>query len=238
MEYIIDLHTHTISSGHAYSTLEENVRGALRNKVKVLGMSDHAPNMPGTCHLFHFHNLKVIPDMIENVRVLKGIEVNILDFNGNLDMTDHDLSKMDYTIASLHPPCISPSDIETNTMGLIKIIENPYVNIIGHPDDSRFPLDYEQIVLAAKKNNVLLEINNASLNPNGFRQNTEQNCETIMKLCIKHDTSIIFGSDAHISYDVGNFSFCKALAKKINFPEELIVNTSVEKLSKFLNNNI
>ena len=41
-------------------------------------------------------------------------------------------------------------------------MDNPYVNIIGHPDDSRYPVDYEQLVRAAGEKHVLLELNNTS----------------------------------------------------------------------------
>lgn len=234
MKYIIDLHTHTISSGHAYSTLEENARSAARNGIKILGMSEHAPSMPGAPHLFFFQNMRIIPAEIGGVKILKGIEVNIMDYKGTLDMPAIELEKMDYVIASLHPPCISPSSMDINTYGLIKIIQNPLINIIGHPDDSRYPLDYEHIVLAAKENNVLLEINNASLDPGGTRENALAKSEELLRLCKKHGVSVILGSDSHISFNIGNFGLCQTLLDKVDFPEALIVNTSEEKLLKYL----
>ncbi len=231
---IIDLHTHTISSGHAYSTLEENVEGAIRNKIKVLGLSDHAPGMQGGPNIFHFLNMRIIPDIIKGIRVLKGIEVNIMDYTGKLDVCDNDLKKMDYAIASLHPPCIKSSSVEDNTNALIGAIKNPYINIIGHPDDSRFPIDYEKVVAAAKENNVLLEVNNSSLHPANTRVGAKENIVELLNLCKKNKTSIVLGSDSHISYDIGNFERALKIIKEYNFPDELIVNTSIEKLNKFI----
>lgn len=232
---LIDLHTHTISSGHAYSTLEENIKGAKKKGLKIMGMSDHATSLPGAPHIFHFFNMKVIPKVIEDVRILKGIEANIIDFSGKIDV-DEDISKhLDYVIASLHPPVIKPGKKEENTQALLKAMENPLVNIIGHPDDGRYPIDYEAVVLKAKATHTLLEINNASLNPEGSRVDTLKHSETILKLCMIHNVPVIFGSDAHISFDVGNFELCTALAEKLHFPQSLIVNQDIKTLSKYLN---
>ncbi len=59
--YKIDLHTHTIASGHAYNTIDEMVKAARKKGMTYLGITEHAPNMPGTCKDFYFHNLKVVP---------------------------------------------------------------------------------------------------------------------------------------------------------------------------------
>jgi putative hydrolase len=83
MNPLIDLHTHTIASGHAYSTLKENLEEAIRQGLKVLGTSEHAPMMPGTAPLMYFMNFKVIPREISGVQLYNGIEANILDRERN-----------------------------------------------------------------------------------------------------------------------------------------------------------
>ncbi|MDU4890437.1 MAG: phosphatase [Clostridium sp.] len=224
MKAIIDLHTHTISSGHAFSTLKENVEGAKENGLKIMGLSDHAVTMPGTAHPFYFHNMKVIKEEINGIRVLKGIEANIIDYDGNLDVEDEVVEILDYMIASVHGPCIKAGNIEENTRAMIKAMDNPKVKVIGHPDDSRFPVDYEKLVLAAKEKNVALEMNNSSLSPKSFRMNGLENYKIILKLCKEHEVKIMLGSDAHIYYDVGRFDNCYKLLKEMDFPEELVWN--------------
>ena len=168
MNAIIDLHCHTIASGHAYSTLKENIDEAKLKGLKYVGVSDHAPNMPGSTHPFYFGNLGVIKEEINGVKVLKGIEANIMDFDGNIDIPKDVIGKLDYVIASFHPPCISPGNIDENTKAILNVMENEKVKIIGHLDDSRYPVDYEKVVLKAKETKTLLEINNSSLKPNSF----------------------------------------------------------------------
>jgi putative hydrolase len=83
---IIDVHCHTVASGHAYSTIEELTRTAQTKKLEIIAMTDHSSGMPGGAHHYHFYNLRVLPQIINGVRVLKGVEANIMDFNGRLDV--------------------------------------------------------------------------------------------------------------------------------------------------------
>lgn len=224
MKALIDLHTHTISSGHAFSTLKENVEGAKENGLKIMGLSDHAETMPGTAHNFYFHNMRVIKEEINGIRILKGIEANIIDYEGNIDVNPEIIEILDYMIASLHGPCIKSGTIEENTRALIKAMDIPKVKVIGHPDDSRFPIDYEKLVLAAKEKNMAIEMNNSSLSPRSFRMNAAENYKVILNLCKEHEVKIMLGSDAHIYYDVGRFDNCYKLLKELDFPEKLVWN--------------
>ncbi|WP_167959288.1 phosphatase [Anaerosporobacter faecicola] len=234
MNYELDIHTHTIASGHAYNTLQEMIYTAKEKGLRLLGVSDHAVAMPGTCHLYYFHNLKVVERQYGDLELMLGAEVNIIGYNGELDLDEETLAGLDYGIASLHMPCLAPGTKEQNINAMIKAMESPYIQVIGHPDDSRFSLDYEALVQAAKKNHVLIEINNSSLNPNGFRQNTRENDITILNLCKQYAVPVCLNSDAHVASDIGNTCFIDAVLNETNFPEDLIINTSVDKFKQFL----
>ncbi len=235
MKIIADLHTHTIASGHAYSTLKENIEEGIKKGLLAIGTSDHAPKMPGAPHLIFFENFKVIPNKIQDIHILKGVEANILDYKGSIDITTEVMAKMDYIIASLHTPCIAGGTTDENTQALIGVMNNPYVKVIGHPDDDRYPLDYDKLTRAASKMKVALELNNSSLLPLSTRLNGRINAEKMLKKCIENETMVIVGSDSHYCSDVGNFKEAIALIEKIQFPERLIVNTSMEKLTYVLN---
>ncbi len=73
-----------------------------------------------------------------------------MDYSGNLDIQEDMLQHLDYIIASLHRPCIASGTKEENTNAILKVMDKPKVKIIGHPDDSRYPLDYEPIVKKLK----------------------------------------------------------------------------------------
>ncbi len=234
MKPLFDLHTHTIASGHAFSTLKENIEAALARGLIALGVSDHAPGMPGGPHPFYFGNFKVLREMVEGVRLLKGVEANIVDFEGSIDVDMELGNRLDYVIASLHMPCIDPGSTEQNTRALVSAMRNPLVKIIGHPDDGRYPLDLEELVLAAKQERVALEINNSSLRPGATRQGARANLLALLRLCRRDEVPVVMGSDAHIYYDIGELSLSESLIREADFPPELVLNYAMEGLDQIL----
>ena len=131
----VDLHTHTIMSGHAYNTRNEMIRAAEEKGLEIYAVTEHAPAMPGSCHNMYFMNFRVLPRKHGNMTVLYGAELNILDYQGHVDLPEHILKGMDLTLASLHTPCYVSGTREENTDAYIGAMKNPYVNIIAHPDD-------------------------------------------------------------------------------------------------------
>lgn len=235
MKSIMDLHTHTISGGHGYSTLQENIAEAQRMGLKFLGLSEHGPAMPGGPHVFFFSNYKCIPRVHGDLRLLCGIEANICDDAGGFDLEENLLRKMDYVIASMHPPCVTPGSREYNTRASIRAMQNPYVKILGHPDDSRYPLDYDELVRAAKAEGVALEVNNSSIAPGSARVGAAQNIVTLLEYCMKHQQPILLGTDSHISYSIGKFDQALEIVNKVRFPEELILNNNPENIHRLVN---
>ncbi len=235
MRNILDSHTHTIASGHAYNTIYEMAHTASEKGLELLGITEHSVKMPGTCHEYYFKNLRILPRTMCGIEVMFGAEANILDYDGSLDMEQKLLEQMDVVVASLHTPCIRPGTIEENTRAYLKVMENPAVNIIGHPDDSRYPIDYEALVLGAKEHGKLIELNNGSLHPLGARQDPLPNDVRLLELCRKYGVMVIQDSDAHCADEVGNHQFTDLLLEEMDFPEELIVNRSVELYKSFIN---
>lgn len=237
MKAIIDLHCHTVASGHAYSTIKENIDEAKVKGLKYVGVSDHAPGMPGSTHPYYFGNLGVIKNEINGVNILKGIEANIIDLDGNIDIPKDVVGKLDYVIASFHPPCIKSGSKEENTKAILRVMDNKEVKIIGHLDDSRYPVDYEIVVKKAVETNTLLEINNSSLRENGFRVGAVENAKQMLETCKKYKAKVILGSDAHIYYQVGSFENCEKILKEVDFPGNLVVNYSEEYIREIFFSN-
>lgn len=234
MKDILDLHTHTLASGHAYNTMMEMARAAADAGLEVFGITEHAPKMPGTCHEFYFSNLKVVPRSLYGVRLLLGAELNICDLDGSVDLPENLLKQMDLCVASMHLPCIRPGSRQENTRAYRLVMENPYVTIIGHPDDGRIPVDYEELARAAAASHVLLELNNSSLRPGSFRQNCMENAGIMLKYCEKYGAKVIMDSDAHVMTDVGNHQYCQKVVAESGFPEELVVNGAADRLEPYL----
>ena len=113
-------------------------------------------------------------------------------------------------------------------------MENPLIHIIGHPDDGRYPVDYEQLAKKAKETGTVLEVNNGSLRPGGFRVDTRKNDLKMLEYCKKYEVPVTMGSDAHMDVDLADYSYALPVIEESHFPEELIVNTSLEKAAAFI----
>ena len=232
---LLDLHTHSLASGHAYNSLYEMACSASKKGLSLYGCSEHAPAMPGSCHTFYFTNYRVVPRTLYNIPILLGTELNIIDFQGNVDLDEHILNRVDYAIASLHTPCIDTTGTMADyTRAYLACIKNPLIHIIGHPDDGRFPVDYDTLAAAAKEHHTLLEINNSSLSPFSVRPGARENYKKLLKRCAHYKTPVIINSDAHCEVDVGNHRYAHELLASLDFPEELIVNSSLERTAEFI----
>ena len=230
----IDAHTHTVASGHAYSSLQEMARAAADKGIQYLGITEHGPSIEGTCPLLYFKNMFVVPREMYGVNILKGCEVNILDTFGNLDLNDEYLDRLDIGIAGIHIKCWKGGTKEENTQGVINVIRNPKIHIISHPGDGTADLDFEQLVLAAKESHTLLEINNHSLAPERKKKIAWDNNREILRLCKQYETPLILGSDAHISFQIADYSRITPLLEETEFPDELIMNYWPDRFFSYL----
>ena len=163
MKICADMHTHTIASTHAYSTITENTLSAKENGMTAIAMTDHAPNMWDAPHSWHFHNLKVLPREINDVIVVRGAEADIIDTKGSIDLDDITLTYIEWVVASMHGPCLESGTIEENTQAYIEIAKNPLVDCIGHCSTNEYLFNYEEGIRAFKKYDKIVELNESSI---------------------------------------------------------------------------
>lgn len=232
MKIVADTHTHTVASTHAYSTLEEMVNAAAKKGLYAIAITDHGKTMPGAPGIWYFENLRVVPEVINGVKVLKGIETNVIDYNGNFDTDNTVLSSLEWVVASMHEITLKPNfDQDFCTEAWLNVCKNPYVSVIGHSGVDAFKFDYEKVIPEFGRNGKLVEINNSSFK---VRKTACENCKKIAEICKKNDVPIIVNSDAHFSYQVGVVDEALELLKEINFPEELIINADIDRFKGYL----
>ncbi len=228
---IADLHTHTVFSPHAYSTITENAAAAARAGLVAMACTDHGAETPDTGHHWHFTNMKILPPYIEGVRVLQGIEANVLDHTGALDLTPSLRTQMELVIASMHAGTMPTGSIEEISAAWAVVAADPDVDIIGHCGTPRFAFDYEAIIPLFGQHGKVVEINEGTFRVRG---DSYENCKRIATLCKQHGVRICVNSDAHFHTHVGQFDNAIALLNEVDFPPELIVNNSEESLRCFL----
>ena len=231
---LIDAHTHTVASGHAYSSLQEMAKAAADMELEVLGITEHGPSVPGTCPTLYFKNMFTVPRQMYGIRLLMGCEINILDTKGSLDLTDEQIGWLDLAIAGIHAAWYQGGTKDENTEGMIRVIKNPKIHIISHPGDGSAEMDFEQLVLAAKEAHTLLEVNNHSLAPQRKKTVARDNNLEILRLCKKYDVPTILGSDAHISFQIADYERLYPLLVETDFPDELIMNYWPDKFFDYL----
>ncbi|MBO4802857.1 MAG: phosphatase [Bacteroidaceae bacterium] len=235
MKPLIDLHTHTIASGHAYSTIQEMAQAASQKGLQILGITEHAPELPGACESIYFRNLHVVPREMYGVRLLMGVELNILDTTGRMDLDEKHYRCCDLRIAGIHILCWQGGTRQQNTDGMLAAIHSPWTHIISHPGDGTAELFFEPIVLAARDTQTLLEINSSSLIPARNKEAARPNNLEILRLCRKYDVPVILGSDAHISFFIADYQYALPLLEETDFPDELVMNYWPEKALDYMN---
>lgn len=235
-----DLHTHTVYS-HGKGTILENCRRAYELGLKTIGISDHGPGHKG-------FGIKMdqLPQMrkdIEEARalypeleILLGVEANLINKSGNLDVRAEDIGLFDYLIAGYHYGVFGEQPIRAclvhaggflyrlggtstkaaknfNTDMVIAALEKNPVKIISHPGD-KAAFDIDAIARCCEKTGTLMEIN------------AHHKCLTVegIRTAAKHQVSFILGSDAHLPQNVGEVEEALNRARAAGLDLSRIVN--------------
>ena len=162
-----DLHAHTDWSD-GRNTLQEMVAAAKAENLEYFAITDHsvsstvANGLDQERLLEQMKRVREFDAEVEGITVLAGSEVDIRR-NGTLDFPDEILARLDIVVASVHSH-FNLTEAEM-TKRIVRAIENPFVNIIGHPTGRMlghrpgYPLNLEEVIAAAGENNTVLEIN-------------------------------------------------------------------------------
>ncbi len=231
MQTLVDLHTHTCASTHAFSTLAENVAIAKKKGLELIAVTDHAPALPDAPHIWHFNTLRQLPREIDGVKLLFGIESSVLDVDGHIDVPEYLQKSLDVIIASIHEPLYPSRNVQEHTETWLNVIQNPYVDIIGHSGNPSYCYEIEPVVRAAKAAGVCIEINNHSF---ATRKGSAENCRKIAEMCKKNGAPIVVNSDAHSCFEIGEHATALHMLSEIDFPEELVMNTCAEKFINYI----
>lgn len=232
-----DLHVHTNWSD-GKGTIEEMVAAAIDRDLSVIAITDHSPYVlkpryeNADYFLEQHKRIDETADLYEHkITILKGVEVDILP-DGSLDLPVEILQKMDLVVASLHFELDQPRNMITDR--LIKAIEHPLVDIIGHPGGRLYPmhdiadLDWERVYHAAAFHRVALEINSHKAHPLFDDQK--------VRAAIRAGVPICLNSDAHAVSMLDHSIFGINIARRAGLEKDQVINTwSPVRLKNWLN---
>jgi putative hydrolase len=236
MRLLADLHTHSVASGHAYSTVGELASAAAVKGLELIAVTDHGPTLPGAPHEWHFLNMKVVPSVLSGVRILKGVEANpVPDTANGLDLPDTTLAKLDFVAVGLHPTVGYDEATRAElTEALLRAIANPLVDMITHPGNPSFPVDVERVVAACVEHGVIVELNNGSYEPSMSRSRETAHELAFARAAAAAGAYVAITSDAHYHAHVGRFDRALAVAQELHIAEERIVNRDAASVLAFL----
>jgi len=240
MRIIADYHTHTIYS-HGKGTIRDNVEAAIKRGLKVIGICDHGPGhyMYGVKREKIYEMRRQVDKLnkeYENIKILLGVEANIIGFDGTIDVDKEIIDMLDILLLGFHygvlfnsigdflfmnvvnpvskiVPICKDSIIEKNTEAIVKAIKRYPIDLITHPGD-KVKLDIRRVAEAAYSKGVALEINQ------------KHNELSIENLKIAKETKVDFyiNSDAHRPEEVGMVDEAIERAIKANIPISRIKN--------------
>lgn len=230
MKLIADLHTHTLASGHAYSTVTENTAQAEKVGLTIMAITDHGPQMDDTPHLWHHHNLTCLPRKINNVFVLHGIEADIIDNKGGIDIDEDLAKKLDWIVASYHWGEGTKAEI---TESYIRLLENPHVCCLGHTDSSHFDYDMREVCRACHQYGKAMELNVARIRDEK-RVQTREFYKRLLSVCAEEEAFVVVNTDSHFWSTIGSFEPALNIISEVGFPERLLLNSDEEKIKQLV----
>ncbi len=218
-----DLQMHTDASD-GKATLTEMIEAARSLGYAYIAITDHSPrtSMAGQSPAEIRAQWKEIDRLnkgMRGLRVLKSVEMDILE-SGKLDLPDKLLAEADYVVATIHYGLKQTERQLTDR--LLRAIESPWVDAIGHPTGrimpSRpsYPLDFDVVAKAAAQAGCLLEINGSE------RLDLP---DTLAAAAKSHGVRFVLSTDAHNTRELGFMRFAVAVARRAWLTAVDILNT-------------
>ncbi len=220
-----DLQMHTTASDAA-STLREMVEGAQALGYDYIAITDHSAHVGVVTGLDaddlmgQIEQIDRLNDELDDFRVLKGMEVDILE-DGSLDLPDDALAKLDVVVGSIHTKFDLP--LEKQTERIIRAMDNPHFNILGHPTGRRigerspYDVDLERVIEAALERGCFLEINASP-------QRLDLN-DVFAKLAKEMGLKLAISTDAHHVNGLSNMKYGVWQARRGWLEPDDVLNT-------------
>ena len=224
-----DLHVHSLFSACGLHTCLELLERAKCIGLKAIAITDHGLTLGGGRLTSVFFERFRSP--FADLTIYKGIELNVLDEQGNVDLPRQFLPFIDILLLGLHHN-FAPVSRERHTTALIAAIDkNPFIDIISHPNDPVYPLDYERLAQKAREKGVALELNNSKIL---YSRSPIDDAIALIEACRNAGCRMAVNSDTHAILELGDDSAVRPLLDKVKFPQELIVNRTAESAARFI----
>ncbi len=235
-----DLHVHSIRSNCGLHTLLEIVEIAARKGMRLINISDHGGASGGPAAFGVPGDKRRLPRDVPSstgtvVSVLIGIEVNILDVEGNNDFPESRRSRFDLVSAGLHSPAEDLAKAKcpkTNTQALSNYLKRSPLDILTHPCIAPFPFDLPALVDLAIQYGFALEVNNTNLR---VAKTDVPQLERMIRLARDRGAILLETSDGHTFHEIGENERVDARLREMGMSgDEVFLNRQDEALDAFI----
>lgn len=244
-----DYHTHTHHS-HGRGTVADNVKAAVSRGLQAIAITDHGPRSLFGVGVSNLDVFRLIKEEIKScqfqfpqVEILLGVEANIIDIDGSLDLPPESLSQFDLVLAGLHPLVYPESLVfglgmvgnlvgrhltwlarklrHWNTQAICSaLIQNP-IDILTHPG-LHMNIDTEKVAKICAQVGTYMEINTSH----------DHITAEYLKIAFQAGAHFVIDSDAHSPNRVGDVAKGVLLAETAGIPASAIQNTRQETLQR------
>lgn len=225
----VDFHSHTLFSKCGLHTIVEMLTEAKARGLAALAVTDHGPVLGGGPPTTFWDRLA---NPVEGIRLLKGLESNIASDNGAIDFPQKMLAYADIVLLGLHPHLPAGKPAGHNTALLVAALEaNPFVDIVTHPEDVQYPVDFDALAAFASARGIALECNNSKvLN----KRVSPERMLAFLCACKRAGCRVAVNSDAHALNELGLDDSVRPLLNRVGILSRLIVNETAESAFAFV----
>ncbi len=236
-----DYHVHSTYSGGGKSTIEENVLQALRIGLEEIGTSDHAFShclegiKKGDLERER-EEIDRLQAIYPNIKIKLGIEANLVNMDGDIDLTENDIKMLDYIILGIHNFTFkgkikkgfrfnagnwfnhSARHIERITDSYALAFKKYPITIVAHPNYAA-KCDIPRLLALCEEHNVMFELNRKHL----------KDIQKYGDIISQSKAKLVFSSDAHSKENIGQISNQIEFVQKYNIDKSRIMNIKIEK---------
>lgn len=243
MEIFGDYHIHTTASD-GMASLVDQTKTAIQIGLKEIAVTDHSWHtlVSSMSHHKFATQMEAISMMHQvddlNIKIFHGIEGNLLNRNGDMDIPDDIMPHLDLLACGFHrflePVCLDKNIkylfvngfcgrkarekmIATNTWSYLSAMERYPIDVLVHLQH-RALVDVKAVCEKAREKDIYIELNEKHI----------KDIEPCIGDVIESGVKLIVGSDAHTRNAVGRFNNVIALIEKYNIPTERIAGIGCE----------
>ncbi len=225
----IDLHTHSFFSHCGIHTHLEILERAKSLGMKAVAITDHGPALTPRFSSPFYDRLN---HPVEGIRLLKGMECNLVGESGEIDLPEERLPYLDIVLLGIHPNTPKNLGKDRYTQMLVAAIENnPAVDIITHPNDITYPVDFEVVARVAARHGAAVELNNSKTLLNRVPDEITRDYVGAVK---ESACRLVVTSDMHAMEELGRDDSVLPFLEEVSFPVDRILTTSVAATLDFI----